>query len=116
MKKHCQRLGLPVGADLTAIETSDEADFRMPGAESNEVLDLAQEFAAKGEAVRFLPEMLHYHVSMERGRFQLLIQLDPTRISGDCRPMSLRVLFDLKVNIADAKWNNVPGDAGFVPQ
>jgi hypothetical protein len=81
--------GLLNSDQLTAIETSDEADFEMPGVDPNEVLALAQEFAARDEAVRFLPRMLHYHVLAEKviGRHEIsakamLDRLDAALASG----------------------------------
>lgn len=50
---------------LIFIEGSNDVNFDIPGSEPDEVLALARKFAANEEAVRFLPQMLHYHVLVD---------------------------------------------------
>lgn len=54
--------GLLSGDHLVAVENSMRGDFTFPDIDAAEAVKIAKRFSRNDEAIRWLPQMLHYHV------------------------------------------------------
>lgn len=54
--------GLLSGDHLVAVENSMREDFTFPDIDAAEAVRVAKRFSMNDEAIRWLPQMLHYHV------------------------------------------------------